>query len=284
MKKAFYVCCTKLSWVKVERVMKMITHDRNRKFAIVLAGGVFLCSPAFSAPPSTQESFDPAMLDAAYAKLNSKPRASAGGNVSTTPKQAMKDDAPPEIQNYFYGQKENYAAKQSKLAEVRHQVAAAKKSLHEISEDYAGTDANAKKLAMDDANQHIADLEAEEKVVVHADGSLPLFITPLHLMANGAIGRAHLVKIFQVVDEKTAIVSVSQVRDPDKPLEWSESTTENIWLTGVDTAGWTDDTAISRDEDLVISGTHKYATAMGSTKTIFEAKPFDIKDYLADPP
>jgi hypothetical protein len=105
-------------------------------------------------------------------------------------------------------------------------------------------------------------------------------------MKVGNIGRSGIVRIENVVNGTTLIVKISGITYvPNRTVGGSYTVyylDDVVWFSGFDTAGLVDNSVLESPPLFEVVGTHTYATAIGSQKTIFEIKPFDIMPYLVE--
>lgn len=88
---------------------------------------------------------------------------------------------------------------------------------------------------------------------------------------QSAIKGWHNVRIIQVIDDGEALVTIHDIGDAgslDAPT---------FWLRAIDTSKLTDDSTIAVNEVVEVTGTKKYDTAAGATKTVFVIEPFDVE-------
>lgn len=117
--------------------------------------------------------------------------------------------------------------------------------------------------------------EAMERVERIADPKyVPEFFGPERGVKVGWIGRfPRNARILQVLNDHEVIVEAN--------LNGSD---ETVWLSGTDTAGLTDDKTVELEQPFRLTGTKTYQNALGGSRTVLRAEPFDIEEWLDDEP
>jgi hypothetical protein len=82
------------------------------------------------------------------------------------------------------------------------------------------------------------------------------------------------IKIIQIIDQLNMIVEVPTYRDIGNYREEYEKI---VWLRGLDTSKWADDTIINPNPNQLfkITGTQKYIATLGSQSTLFVLEPYN---------
>ena len=88
----------------------------------------------------------------------------------------------------------------------------------------------------------------------------------------------------ELVDEAVGTVSeirVRQVVDDDEML--ADYLGQPVWIRGLTTKGVVDGSVVPVLDTMRVSGTKRYGTVVGSTKTVFIVERFELKPYLKPP-
>lgn len=146
--------------------------------------------------------------------------------------------------------------------------------------------ASAKTLA-----DHLKNLKSELVELRKPDTHRPARMDPLKIMLND-IGEFDTEAIKEKGSSNVGVFRASQVIDANAMIVVFETfrgaTTSNpgeiksdpIWIQGVSTKGVVDGKVIDMPGVFEIAGTKRYATVDGSSRTVFIAKPVDVKPFL----
>lgn len=115
-------------------------------------------------------------------------------------------------------------------------------------------------------------------------------------LTGGCVGRlphSEGVQVKQIIDNNQMLASVLMKLVPQyrrvtrsrfltrAPISGYDERRTLIWFKGIKTAGLVDDKAVEMDGLFIISGTKKYTTVAGSTKTVFVLEPVDEQRWRA---
>jgi hypothetical protein len=123
-------------------------------------------------------------------------------------------------------------------------------------------------------NQHLQSLERTiakyKETLRELKANSPIYLAdmPAEAPRIGMIGLLGALRIQQVVGPTEAIV------------ERASTPSYSFWITGVRTDGIADDSEVTPVDVFQVTSTKTYATAIGSTKTIYVLEPVDIHQYL----
>jgi hypothetical protein len=190
----------------------------------------------------------------------------------------LRDDAPDAIKNLWAHRdqirKEELKRLSDKEKELRGTANAAQSSKNfQLAKEY-------RKQADDVLNKE-HEIQAAPFVLPHiknADISANPHTNDLNFydFKTGFVGEPPQFQIRQVVDSRNVILTA--IRDREG-FDFPET---DVWLTGYDTAGLTDDTFFRYPTDSVlwITGTKQFEAANRATRTILQGRFVNLDDYL----
>lgn len=116
-------------------------------------------------------------------------------------------------------------------------------------------------------------IEREEKLAAYYL-SVPLFTEIPEFMGEYEVGifgtftnDRFFSVVVQIVDEENMLLAYRNVGDRSGPT---------VWIRGVSTTGYADGKGIKLNQIFHVTGTKKYNTAVGATKTVYLFEPFDV--------
>lgn len=222
----------------------------------------------------------------------------AAGPASQPARRKLKSDTPEAVRKTW----ESSESRKAKLiADAKATVAKERKRLGLIQSGKVDTklrgveleptrDAGLFKFTFPSAKEkqdHIIGQKAEiasvEAALKEAESAefVPEVATLQEDLHQDFIGKVRSAKVRQVVDDKSAIVSMvynvgSYTSTGRQTFEQREV---DLYLEGIDMAGIADGQGVGIGL-IWIKGTKRYATAGGSSRTILRAEPIRIDDYL----
>lgn len=126
------------------------------------------------------------------------------------------------------------------------------------------SDRAAKRASMDAITQKIIDLQKQIKTIENDDLWLPSEANNVAFTV-GSVGILPTLHITQIVDDGDLI---------------GEAGDQGFWLKGIDTKSLVDDKDYTFGQTVQVTGTKRYTTAMGSSRTVYLVEPIDLKRYL----
>lgn len=191
----------------------------------------------------------------------------------------LRDDAPDYVNAWWDRQpklrEERKAAIRDELAALKAETAAienarVKKGEKSIRTDrtkrvYTFPDVEAKRQALD---EHLLRIRAAEDLLADMDNRVVFDDAADVFLKVGTIAMLHEFKVKQVVDATTAMIGIGH---------------DDVWFSGVPTETMVDDREyqLNGGIPIAITGTTKYSTVTGSSRTILKAEVFRWSDYIS---
>lgn len=194
-------------------------------------------------------------------------------------KWVLKEGAPTELQYVFDNQSK---WREARISELEKWIDFREQMIKQMKNSDSKDKAEAIK-------KFKADIEVAKSEIGQIKGDEIIVITGVPPKKVGECGRINQIVVDQVVDESNAIVDVIYFIEVIATRGRGNNQTHHVrsqaaqfpaWMTECDASNWTDGQDFSPGSVFwYCSGTHKYDTADGGTRTLPELRPFTMDSF-----